>query len=186
MHPNGTSHNLKRIALLALMLVWTASAATAQTPQDVEAQLEAALRPGMTVWMTDSSGLEEKARIISVSGGIVTAAAGDDIQRFRATDIVRVRARHSDSVVNGALIGAGAAVASGLFLCTRTEPWRNCRDDVGPMVRIGAIGAGVGIGIDALIRGRRTVYEAGQRATRLRTAAIVARGAAGLTVSISF
>ena len=46
MHPNGTSHTLKRIALLALMLVWTASAATAQTPQDVEAQLEAALRPG--------------------------------------------------------------------------------------------------------------------------------------------
>ena len=49
--------------------------------------------------------------------------------------------RESDSVLNGALIGAGVAVASGLFLCTRTEPWRNCRDDVGPMLRIGAVGA---------------------------------------------
>ena len=62
--------------------------------------------------------------------------------------------RTSDSLLNGALIGAGAAIATGLFLCTRTEPWENCRDDVGPMLRIGAIGAGIGIAIDALIRKR--------------------------------
>lgn len=66
--------------------------------------------------------------------------------------------RQSDSLLNGALIGAGAAVASGLVFCTLMEPWDNCRDDVGPMLKIGAIGAGIGMGIDALIR--KNVYAA--------------------------
>ena len=159
--------------------------AFAQTSQDSAPRVETALSPGTTVWITDSAWREEKARIVSVSDGVVTTSANKEVRRLRTTDIVRVRARHSDSVINGALIGAGAAVASGLFLCTRTEPWENCRDDVGPILRIAAIGAGAGIGIDALIRGRRTIYEA-PRSTRLHAVPIAARGAAGLSVSVSF
>ncbi len=140
----------------------------------------------MTVWITDASGREEKGRIVDVTGGIVTTSAGGDARRMRAADITRVRVRHSDSVLNGALIGAGAAIASGLALCRMTEPWENCRDDVGPMLRIGAVGAGVGIAIDALIRGRRTIYEARQASTRLRLTPIVDRHAGGLYVSLSF
>ena len=116
----------------------------------------------------------------------MTATAGADTRRLRTIDVMRVRVRHSDSLINGALIGAGAAVASGLFLCRLTETWENCRDDVGPMFRIGAIGAGAGIGIDALIRGRKTIYDAAKRATRLLAAPIVARRAGGLRVSLSF
>jgi hypothetical protein len=56
--------------------------------------------------------------------------------------------------------------------------------DVGPMFRIGAVGAG--IGIDALIRGRRTIDEAAHRSTRLQAAPIVGRRAGGLRVSIRF
>jgi len=113
------------------------------------------------------------------------ARPGDDIRRMGTTDVTRVSARHSDSVINGALIGAGAAVASGLFLCRLTESWENCRDDVGPMLRIGALGAGIGIGIDALIRGRKTIYEAPGSA-RLSAAPIVARRGGGLQLSLSF
>jgi len=79
-------------------------------------------------------------------------------------------------VLNGALIGAAAAIGAGLFLCTRTEPWENCRDDAGPIFRIGALGAGVGIGIDALIRGRTTIYEAAGSATLHVMPAVDRRG----------
>jgi hypothetical protein len=89
-------------------------------------------------------------------------------------------------VLNGALIGAGAAVAAGLYLCNVTEPWENCRDDYGPMFRIGALGAGIGIGVDALIRGRTTIYERERGATRLQAAPIIGRHAGGLQVSLSF
>jgi hypothetical protein len=186
MRANETLNWLKRIALLILFSASTGSAASAQTPQGAQRNLETILIPGMTVWITDSGGREERTRIVGVSGDIVTTTAGDEIRRLRTTDVMRVRARHSDSLINGALIGAGAALASGLFLCRLTEPWDVCRGNVGPMFRIGAIGAGVGIGIDALIRGRRTIYEAARGATRLRAAPIVARHGGGLQVSLSF
>lgn len=186
MRPNRTSIWLKRIALLILFSASTGSAVSAQTPQGAERNLETTLIPGMTVWITDSSGREEKTRIVGMSGDIVTTTAGDQIRRLRTADVMRVRVRHSDPVINGALIGAGAALASGLFLCHLTESWEVCRGNVGPMFRIGAIGAGVGIGIDALIRGRRTIYEAARGATRLRAAPIIARRTGGLQVSLSF
>jgi hypothetical protein len=186
MRTHGSFVWLKRIAFLVLFSASTGSAARAQTPQGAERNLETILTPGMTVWITDSGGREEKMRIVGVSREIVTTTAGDETRRLRVTDVMRVRVRHSDAVINGALIGAGVAVASGLFLCTLTEPWRNCRDDVGPMFRIGAIGAGAGIGIDALIRGRRTLYEVAPGATRLRAAPIIAHHVAGLQVSLSF
>ena len=186
MRTKGTTLWLKRIALLILFSATTGSAVSAQTPRAATPSLDTTLTPGRTVWITDAGGREEKTRIVGVSGDIVTTTAGDDVRRLRTTDVVRVRVRHSDSLLNGALIGAGAAVASGLFLCRLTEPWENCRDDAGPMFRIGALGAGVGIGIDALIRGRRTIYEAPQGSLRLHAAPIVARHMRGVQVSLSF
>lgn len=100
------------------------------------------------------------------------------------TELAQTSVRRSDSVLNGALIGAGAGVAAGLLLCTRTEPWENCRDDVGPMLRFGAIGAGIGIAIDALIR-RKEPAETTD-ATRLHAAPILARETRGVRVSLSF
>jgi hypothetical protein len=185
MHANGAVW-LKRIALLMLFAVSTGSSLSAQTAERDSGRLETTLTRGMTVWITDSTGREEKTQIVDVSGGIVTAAAGENIRRIPTTDVTRVRVRHSDSVINGALIGAGVAVASGLFLCRAMEPWDVCRHNVGPMFRIGALGAGIGIGVDALIRGRRTIYQAPPGATRVQAAPIVARRTAGLQLSFSF
>ena len=95
-----------------------------------------------------------------------------------------VAVRQSDSLLNGALIGAGAAVASGLVFCTMTEPWDNCRDDVGPMIKIGAIGAGIGMGIDALIR--KKVYQTASGETEVHAAPIIGRRAKGLRLSVRF
>jgi hypothetical protein len=145
---------------LATFVLFPATTAFAQAGATARPDLGKLLTSGMTVWITDSSGQERRARVVSVSGDAVTTSADGVSRRLAMNDIRRVAVRQSDSLLNGALIGAGAAIASGLFLCTRTEPWRNCRDDVGPMMRIGAIGAGVGIGIDALLRGRQTIYAA--------------------------
>lgn len=60
--------------------------------------------------------------------------------------------RRNDSLWNGALIGAGTGLAGSLLLCRSMEPWEVCRDDVGAMVTSAAIGAAIGIGVDALIR----------------------------------
>jgi len=186
MRVSTTSNPLRAVALLILFSAATGSAASAETLQEAARNLDTTLVPGTTVWITDSGGREEKSRIVGVSGGIIETTAGDQIRRFRTADVRRVRVRHSDPVINGALIGAGAAVASGLVLCRLSEPWENCRDDIGPMLRIGAIGAGVGIAIDALIRGRKTIYEAAPGTTRLRATPLVSRHAAGVRFSLGF
>lgn len=186
MHVKATSSRRPRAAPLALLCVLAASPVWAQPSSGTAASLEAALEPGMTTWITDASGREEKARVVSISRGVLTMQFDDAVRELPATDITRVRARRSDSVLNGALIGAGAAVAGGLFLCTRTEPWENCRDDVGPIVKIAALGAGIGIGIDALIRGRKTIYEAGRTSLTVRAEPTVGRGAAGFRVAFGF
>lgn len=183
---NGSLTWLKRFGLFLAISVSTATAVSAQAASAGQPALETVLIPGKAVWITDSAGREQKTRILSVSGDVVTAATGSDIRRLRTMDVVRVRERRSDSLINGALIGAGVAVASGLFVCTRFEPLENCRDDVGPMLQIGAIGAGIGVGVDALIRGRKTLYEAPRASVRLHAAPIVGRGAAGLRVSLGF
>jgi hypothetical protein len=185
MRAKGTATWLKTIALPILFSVTANSAVLAQTPAGATSNLEGTLTPGTTAWITDSTGREAKTRIVSLSDDIVTIAEANDIRHLRKAEVTRVRVRDSDSLVYGALSGAGAGVASGLFLCRLTEPWENCRDDVGPMIRFGAIGAGIGIGIDALIRGRKTIYD-NPGATRLHATPIVGRRAAGLQVSLTF
>jgi hypothetical protein len=186
MRANGKTVRLQFVALLVLFSVSIGATASAQTIPVNPSTLDAVLMPGTTVWITDSTGREDETRIVDVAGDVVTTSTGEETRRIRKAEVTRVSARRADSVWNGALIGAGAAVASGLFLCTLTEPWANCRDDVGPMFRIGALGAGIGIGIDALIRGRKTLYEAVPGSRQLRAAPIVDRRARGLQVSLSF
>jgi hypothetical protein len=176
---------LIRTVVITVCSVATASAASAQTSRPAQPDLEATLTPGMTVWITEPGGREEKARIVGVSGDVVTTTGDGAIRRLRTSEISRIRVRQSDKIINGVLIGAAAAVGSGLFLCRLAEPWEICWDS-GPILRIGAVGAAVGMGIDALIRGRRTSYESPPRTLRLRALPIVARRAAGPQVTLHF
>lgn len=186
MRAKGPSTWRKGSALLILLFLTARPAVSAQTGEATSSNLETRLSPGMTVWITDATGREEKTRVVGAAGSVLTTTSDDSVRRFRTTDIVRIRARRSDSLINGAVIGAGVAIASGLFLCRATEPWENCRDDIGPMLRIGALGAGIGIGADALIRGRKTIYEAAEGPTRLQVTPLVGRRAGGLQFSLSF
>ena len=153
---NATRIRLERVVLIIFLCAWSAVTASAQSRAAAPVQQDSRL----------------------------TAAAAEELRR-QGTGVVRIERRRSDSLLNGALIGAGAGVASGLLLCRAMEPWRNCRDDVGPMLGFGAIGAGIGMGIDALIRGGETIYQPAGT-TRLQVAPVVGRSAGGLRVAVSF
>jgi len=148
---------LKRIALIMLLSAVAGSPASAQS---VQSNLDSPPVPGTT--------------------------ARGELRLLESASIEQITERQSDSLWNGALIGAGVAIASGLVLCTAMETWENCRDDVGPMLRIGAIGAGIGIAIDALIRGRRPIDEGAPRSVGVHAAPIVGRHQKGFQVSLSF
>jgi hypothetical protein len=178
--------SLKRAARALVLVILSPAWALAQAPAPAAITPESVLRPGQTAWITTAGGEEQKTRIVAAADGLITLRAGDGIRRLTAAEIRRVRVRQGDSLVNGAVIGAAVAVASGLFLCTRTEPWRNCRDDAGPMLRIGAIGAGAGIALDALIRGRRTVYEAPGPNAQMRVWPVLTADGGGVRWVVEF
>jgi hypothetical protein len=150
------SINLPRIALAILFSISVASVATAQTPA------------------------------ASAGGALLPSTAAGGIQRLPTPGFVRVRARHFDSLLNGALIGAGAGVGVALFTCHLLGPWENCFNDYNLMLRGGMIGAGIGIGVDALLQRRWTIYETAPGSTTLRAAPMVGRRGAGLRLSFSF
>ena len=173
---------LDRIGLVALVLGLTATSWAAQTTQTDREALARVLGPGTTVWLTDTSGREAKVRIANVAGGVITA---DDLGgTFRLDVLQRVRVRENDSVLNGALIGAGTLLGIGLRMCTLTEPWDNCRDDVGPMLKLGALGAAAGAAIDALFPSRRTIFGAPSGSARLEP--LLMPGAGGVRLSLKF
>ena len=105
---------------LAILVLFSATTASAQKGAD-KPDLGNLLPPGMTVWITDDSGQEQQARIVGVSGEAVTTSAAGVSRRLTTNDIRRVEVRRSDSLLNGALIGAGAAIASG---ASRRKTWR--------------------------------------------------------------
>ena len=154
----NVSSRLNSILLLTLFSVFTASSVDAQTFQRTDTP-----RP---------------LRAASLAANL--ADLDEAAQTTRAS-------RRSDSLLNGALIGAGVGVASGLLLCRAMEPWHVCLDDVGPLAAFAAVGAGAGMGIDALIRGqRRPLYESADGSKQLHAAPIINRRAKGLAVMVTF
>ena len=120
--------------------------------------------------------LRQTALVLILSVFAISAASA---QTPRGT----VTVHQSDSVLNGAIIGAGAGVASGLLLCSLMESWDICRDDYGSMLKTGAIGAGIGIAVDALIR--KKIYQ-NASGVEVHTGAIIRRRDTGVQLSVRF
>jgi hypothetical protein len=131
-----------------------------------------------------AGNLSAQTRERTEERGSLAAAASDELRRLDAQQGARIERRRNDSVLNGALIGAAAGVASGLLLCRSMEPWEVCNDP-GPLLRVGALGAAIGIGIDALIREREVIYGS-TGSTELHLAPLVGRGTKGVQLGLRF
>ena len=177
---------LRVLAMFVVLSISSGSPAWAQTDREPSTAPMPALEPGMSVWITDARGHQERIRLAGISGDVLTAAGRGRIRQIHKRDITRIQVRRSDSLLNGALIGAGSGVASGLLICNLMEPWENCRDDVGPMFAFAGLGAAIGMGIDALRRDRAVVYDTTQVSTQFSAAPIVTRSGGGVRVSFRF
>lgn len=114
----------------------------------------------------------------------LAAAVAAELRRLDQTQVVRAERKRNDSVLNGALIGAAVGVASGLAICRTMEPWEVCNDPK-PLLQVGAVGAAIGIGVDALIRKREFVAVPAGSST-VSVAPVAGRGAKGLRVAVRF
>ncbi len=170
------------LSLAALAL--TAAPARGDEVARTFAALQGRVLIGETVTVTDQAGQVAKGKLTSISPTEVTLNTNTGLQTFVGSDLVKVQARRSGPLWNGALIGAAvvlvpSAIAAANYECDGCAPW---------VLMYAAVGAGVGVGIDALVKGNVTVMKVepqGGKAT-VSLAPLIARDRKGVLCSVRF
>jgi hypothetical protein len=123
-----------------------------------------------TVYVLDRSGVETTGKLLGLSPDSLVLLVADSERRFDRADVARIQKR--DSLKNGTLIGAAVGVAMGLVAagisdCPGTHPGGACPGfRAATVVASTGVYAALGVGVDALIRGRTTLYEARSQSPR--------------------
>ena len=142
-----------------------------------------------TVYVLDRSGIETTGKLLGLSPDSLVLLVADAERRFDRADVARIQKR--DSLKNGTLIGAAVGVAMGLLAaglsdCPGAHPGGACPGfRAATVVASTGIYTGLGAGIDALIRGRTTLYGAPPQSPR-RPALGPATAGAVLAVAVSW
>ncbi len=174
-------------ARLVLAASLIASPAFAQSDG---ASIRTLVKLGQTLEVIDEQGQEVRGKVRALSADALTLdrkGTQTEIPFERITQI----ARPNDGLGNGALIGLGAGVAFGLLASTagtdNCDGYYYCGSGwvIGSGLVFGGIGAGIGVGVDALIRRDRVIYRRdGRRQTRV--APVIGPGVGGAVVSVTW
>jgi len=127
------------------------------------AELSSRLEPGDTVIVTREAGERTEAKVQGFDVDLRTLFLTADGTSFGMTEpeIRQLAIRGHDSFVNGAVIGA--SVGGGFFVilgiaCALVSDCDAASETFAAAAILGGIGAGIGVGIDALVKTERLVY----------------------------
>ena len=177
-------------ALVAALSLAAPAPCAAQEPVRDFSQLNTRLRPGDTIWVTDAQGREVKGRILSLSTDALTLE-GASRRSFGSPDVTAIQLRRNDSLGNGALIGLGVGGGLTLVACLVSVESSDAGWCAAAAAVYGGIGAGIGVGIDALIPGKKTLAYRAPGSTnaaraRVRVVPVITPRVKGLAVSFGF
>ena len=176
------------LAVISLLLAFALAAA--QEPVRDFSQLNTRLRPGDTIWVTNAQGREVKGTILSLTADELTLE-GRGGRIYGPSDVTTIQVRRGDSLRNGALIGLGIGSGLTLVACLANAESGDAGWCALGAAIYGGIGAGIGVGIDALIPGKKILAyrapgSAGLPHARLSVAPVVTPRAKGVAVSFAF
>ncbi len=179
------------ILAVGLVSALIPAAARAQDAAVPFSQLSKWVRLGDTVYVTDAGGRKHTGKLIDLSDGSLLLETGQGPRDIPRANVRSVAVREHDSLRNGALVGLVAGVLAGGVLAASI-----CREDgcegggvVLGVALYGAMGAGIGAGIDALTPGRKVViYRAqpGDRSPTVSISPVLTPRRQGLAVSVGF
>ena len=161
----GVPMGSHRILMLPLVALSFAGCAHLQ-PTQAWPELVRRLETGNPVAVTDAEGREVRGRVAAASSASLTLDVNGTARQFDSTDVRQVR-RDGDRLWNGLAIGAGIGVLGSALMDNRCsgQPVRCDDKQVPERIAFLAMTTAAGIGIDALHRDRRTVYESPGRVT---------------------
>jgi hypothetical protein len=162
-HCAGLARHVAFVALAVMVMMVTP--VMGQTVASSFDELRFKVKAGDTVYVTDDKGgPEQQGRIVDLSPTAL-AVSIDGVRRDMVeSDVRRIRQRLPDAMWNGALIGfLVAAVGSTVVGKALESPAGSC--DSGCITQgvlySGGLGALAGLGIDALVQGRKDIYVRG-------------------------
>jgi hypothetical protein len=150
--------------------------------QSVDSSFSDLVRKQKIIFVVDANGMEFVGRLLQVEPSSLTISTSDGEKSF-ARERVSELYRRGDSVASGAKIGAvvgailGALATKDRGCGALLSPYKSCSVQIyaGNMAIIGGLGAGIGVGIDALFRGRTQIYP-GKRESVWPTVTVVPDG----------
>ena len=150
------------------------------------------VRRGQTVEILDDQQRTIRGKVAALSLESISLVVDGKATEIYIDHISRI-VRRGDSVWNGALIGLAAGAATG-FLAVSSgscdpRAWGPCFDEprfvAAVTLLFGGVGAGVGAGVDALIRRERVVYQRGASPVA-RVIPLVGKEGGGARVAVSW
>jgi hypothetical protein len=187
----GPSCGLLSLLVFLAVTMLTMGSATGQTVATSFEQLRFKVQAGDTVFVTDDSrASEQEARILDLTSSLLAVSIDGVRHELAESNVRRIRQRVPDSRKNGALIGflVGAA-SSTAGAIAMASPAGSCTGGcvAGNLLIGGGLGSLVGLGIDALIQGRRDIYVRGDQASLdIGLSPVVSSHVTGVSVLLRF
>jgi hypothetical protein len=176
-------------ALLTVFLIVLPQPAAAQEARSFE-QLQLLVKPGDRIFVTDSNGKVTEGKVEGLSRSLLSLKTKVSTTNWAETDVTQIRQWRHDSLKNGALIGAGVGFGLSLFSAiVWCHEWGDCGGEtVGAVAFYTGIGAGIGVGVDALIPAKQTIYAGAARTAlrNLRVKPVVGNSRKGVALTFSF
>ena len=175
-------------AMALLLVMATASRVEAQEVASSLDQLRVLVKPKDTVTVTDAAGQQIRGTIAALSPASLELVFDGKRRTFLDSDITTIRQRRSDSLKNGALWGLGVGVGLG-GLCTLAVLSESGEYGLIPLCALvyGGMGAAIGVGVDAMIRGTQVIYSKSTGSSaRLTLSPVIARERKAVLVLVGF
>ena len=179
-----------RVAWGPLLLVAVlASPAAAQELAGSFDQLRVLVKPGDTIRVTDDAGQEARGTIAALTSTSLELLVAGSRRNFLESDVRTIRHRRSDPLGNGAKWGFGIGAALGLLggLAVASE-YEDAAAAV-PLVALlyGGLGAGIGVGIDAMISSDQVIFsKTTTTSAQVTPWSVPTRGRIGIRASLAF
>jgi hypothetical protein len=179
----------QQVSALMVVALWLcAGSSYAQEVASSFEQLRVLVRAGDTISVRDSTGTETTGRIRSLSSSSLLLIASSGTQReLKEADVTTILQRRSDPLANGALWGLVVGLAAGGIGAAAMCADGPCDGSVALVVPyVGGLAAAIGTGVDAMIIGRKVIYERRPGSARFGVRPLLVGGRRGAALSISF
>jgi len=175
------------LAVVFFLMFLTSVECSAQLVSSFE-QLQVLVKPGDNIYVTDAAGDTTKGRIAELSPSSLSLVVNGKRRDLAQTDVREIRQWRSDSLKNGALIGAGVGGGLAAIAIAAIDCYGCGAEAVGAIAYSAGIGAAIGVGLDALIPSKQMIFfnQSKGSAGKFQIKPILNRSNKGVKVAFSF